>query len=67
MCGLKTRAKPSPTSNTCVAKSTTASVIDSFAASCTPIVFSTTRITITIAPTTMSHGFCFSGSQKIER
>ena len=66
-CGLKTSTKPSPTSSTCVAKSITASVIESLAASCTPTVFSTTSTTITTAPPTMSHGFCFSGSQKIER
>ena len=32
-----------------------------------PMMLSATRITITTAPPTMSQGFCFSGSQKIER
>ena len=37
------------------------------AASLIPTMFSATRRTITIAPPMMSHGFVFSGSQKIER
>ena len=65
--GLNTSAKPSSTSSTCVAKSITASPIDSFAASVTPTMLSVTRRTITTAPPTMSHGFDLSGSQKIER
>ena len=65
--GLKTSANPTMTSRTCVAKSTTASEIESFAASCTPTMFSVTRTTMTTTPTTMSHGFVLSGSQKIER
>ena len=65
--GLKTRKKPSKTSRTWVAKSSTASTIESFAASCTPTTLRVTRITITTAPPTMSHGFVFSGSQKIDR
>ena len=50
-----------------MAKSSTASTIESFAASWTPTMLSVTRITITTAPPTMSHGFVFNGSQKIER
>ena len=65
--GLKTSANPTITSRICVAKSTTASEMESFAASCTPTTFSATRTTITITPPTMSHGFVRSGSQKIER
>ncbi len=65
--GLKTSTSPSATSSTCVAKSITASVIESRAASCTPTMLSTTRTTITTMPPTMSHGFSRSGSQKIER
>ena len=65
--GLKTRTKPSRTSSTCVAKSITASPIESFAASVTPTTLSATSTTITSAPPTMSHGFVLSGSQKIER
>ena len=38
-----------------------------FAASWMPTMLSATRTTTTAIPTTMSHGFCFSGSQKIER
>ena len=51
----------------CVAKSITASVIESRAASWTPTMFRTTRTTITIVPPTMSHGFSRSGPQKIDR
>jgi len=65
--GLKIRAKPSATSSSCVAKSTTARKMLSFAASLIPTMFSRTRRTITIAPPTMSQGLRFSGSQKIER
>jgi hypothetical protein len=65
--GLKTSTNPRITSSTWVAKSTTASVIDSLAASVTPTTLSPTRTTITIAPTTMSQGLVRSGSQKIER
>ena len=65
--GLKTRTKPRMTSTTCVAKSMTASVIESRAASCTPTTFRQTSATITTAPPTMSHGFVFSGSQKTDR
>ena len=65
--GLSTSAKPTATSRICVAKSRTASVIYSLAASCTPTTFSATSTTITIAPPTMSHGFVRSGSQKTER
>ena len=42
-------------------------MIESLAASCTPITLSVTSTTITAAPPTMSHGFVFKGSQKIER
>ncbi len=48
--GLKTSANPSSTSSTWVAKSTTAKLIESFAASCTPTVLSATSTTMTIAP-----------------
>ena len=48
-------------------KSTTASTTLTRVASCTPTVFRTTRTTITMIPPTMSHGFCFSGSQKMDR
>ena len=65
--GLKTRMKPRITSSTCVAKSTTASVTLSFAASWTPTMFSATSTTMTIAPPTMSPGFSRSGSQKTDR
>ena len=65
--GLKTSTKPSSTSRIWVAKSITASPIESFAASVTPTTLSATRTTITTAPPTMSHGFVLSGSQKIER
>ena len=66
-CGLKMRAKPIRTSRSCVAKSMTARKMLSRAASLIPTMLSTTRIAITSAPPTMSHGFRFSGSQKIER
>ena len=65
--GLKTSAKPSTTSSTCVPKSITARPIESLAASVTPTTLSETSTTITTAPPTMSHGFDRSGSQKIER
>ena len=65
--GLKTSTKPSATSSTCVAKSITASVIESRAASWTPTMLRTTSATMTTMPPTMSHGFSRSGSQKIER
>ena len=65
--GLNTSANPMITRSTCVAKSTTASEMESFAASCTPTTFSVTSTTMTIAPPTMSHGFVRSGSQKTER
>ena len=65
--GLKTSANPTTTSRICVAKSITASVIESFAASWTPTTLRATRITITTIPPTMSQGFWRSGSQKIER
>ena len=65
--GLKTSTKPSATSSNWVAKSITASVIESLAASWIPTMLSTTSATITITPPTMSHGFSRSGSQKIER
>ena len=65
--GLKTRTKPRITSSTWVAKSITARLIDSRAASWTPTVFSATSTTMTTAPPTMSQGFVLRGSQKIER
>jgi len=67
MSGLNTSARPTITSKTWVARSTTASVTESLAASETPTTLSATRSTITIAPPTMSQGFVRSGSQKIER
>ena len=45
------------TSSSCVAKSTTARKMFSFAASLIPTMFSATRTTITAAPPMMSHGF----------
>ena len=39
----------------------------SFAASWTPTMFSPTSSHVSPMPTTMSHGFVFSGPQKIER
>ena len=65
--GLNTSATPSTTSSTCVPRSMTARVTESFDASETPTMLSPTSTTITAAPTTMSHGFVLSGSQKIER
>ena len=50
-----------------MAKSITASTIDSRAASWTPTMLRTTSTTMTTAPPTMSQGFVFSGSQKTER
>jgi hypothetical protein len=66
-CGSNTSAKPTITSNSCVPKSITARKMFRPAASLIPTMFSATRKTITIVPPTMSHGFVFSGSQKIER
>ena len=65
--GLNTSTNPRITSRIWVAKSTTAREIESFAASVTPTTLSETRITITIAPATMSHGLVFNGSQKTDR
>ena len=65
--GLKIRTKPRSTSSAWVPKSMTARTTLSFAASLTPTMFTPTRTTTTMAPTITSHGFCFSGSQKIER
>src|SRR5574340_1356018 len=65
--GLKTRKKPRITSTTWVAKSITASVIESLAASWTPTMLSATRTAMTTAPPTMSHGFVLSGSQNTDR
>jgi hypothetical protein len=55
------------TSRIWVAKSTAARPTLIRADSWIPTMLSATRSTITTAPPTMSHGFCFSGSQKIER
>ncbi len=45
----------------------TASTMFRRAASFTPTTFTPTSRAITAAPTITSHGFSFSGSQKIER
>ena len=50
-----------------MAKSITASTIESFAASWTPTMFSVDEDDDHDAPPTMSQGFVFSGSQKTER
>ena len=65
--GEKIRTKPRVTSIAWVAKSMTASTMFSRAASLTPTMFTATRSTTTAEPTITSHGFSFSGSQKIER
>ena len=65
--GLKIRAKPSRTSSSCVAKSISARKMFRRADSWMPTTFRRTRNATTSAPPTMSQGFCFSGSQKIER
>ena len=65
--GEKISTKPSATSSACVAKSMTARITLRRAASFTPTMFTATRSTITTIPTITSHGFCLSGSQKIER
>ena len=67
MLGEKISAKPSSTSSAWVAKSITASSTLSLAASLTPTMLMATSSAITAAPTTTSHGFCFSGDQKIDR
>ena len=66
-CGLNTSTVPIRTSSTCVAKSMTARITESRAASWTPTMFSATSATITTTPPTMSQGFVRSGSQKIAR
>ena len=55
------------TSKSCVAKSTTARMTFSRAASLIPTMLIATRIRITAAPPMMSHGFVRSGAQKIDR
>ena len=55
------------TSRSWVAKSTIAREMFSPAASLIPMMFRATSRMITIAPTTMSQGLSFSGSQKIDR
>jgi hypothetical protein len=67
VCGLRISTKPSRTSKSCVAKSTTARKTFRLAASRTPTMLIPTRRTMTTAPPTMSQGFSFSGSQKTER
>jgi len=67
MCGLKIRKKPSATSNNCVAKSITARTMLSRAASLTPTMLMPTSSHVSPTPTMMSHGFVFSGAQKIDR
>ena len=66
-CGSKTIANPMITSTSWVAKSTTARKTFRPAASLIPTMLIATRIRITAAPPMMSHGFVFSGSQKIDR
>ena len=55
------------TSSTCVAKSMTREHDVELADSWMPTMFKATSRTITMPPPTMSHGFCRSGPQKIER
>ena len=50
-----------------MAKSITASTMFSWAASLTPTMLIATSSDDHDAPTMMSHGFCFSGAQKIDR
>ena len=66
-CGEKIRTNPSPTSSSCVAKSSTASRTFRLAASLMPTMFSPTSSQVTPMPTITSHGVVRSGSQKIER
>ena len=66
-CGLKMSTKPSRTSRSCVAKSTTARKTLRLAASLIPTMFSRTRNAITAAPPITSQGVVRSGAQKIER
>ena len=65
--GLKISANPISTSRSCVAKSISARKMFSFADSWMPTTLRATRKTITRMPPMMSHGFSFSGSQKIDR
>ena len=65
--GLKTSTNPSPTSSTCVTKSTTARTTFSRADSWIPTMFSSASTITTTTPPTMSHGFSRSGPQKIDR
>ena len=67
VCGWKMRTKPTATSSSCVAKSSTASMMLSFAASWIPITFSATSTQVNVMPRITSHGVVRSGSQKIER
>jgi len=55
------------TRSTCVAKSTAASATLMRADSWMPMMLRPTSSAMTMAPTMMSHGFCFNGAQKIER
>ena len=64
---MKIRKKPSATSRSCVAKSSTARKMFSFAASWMPTMLMPTSTQVSAIPTTMSHGFVRSGAQKIER
>ena len=67
MLGEKISTKPSTTSSAWVAKSTIARTMLRRAASLTPTMLMATSSTMTTIPTITSHGFCFSGSQKIDR
>ena len=64
---LKMSTKPTTTSSNCVAKSTTARKTLRLAASRMPTMFRRTSTTMTAIPPMMSHGFVFSGTQKIDR
>ena len=66
-CGEKMRKKPIATSSSCVAKSSTASKMLSFAASWMPTMLRPTSSQVKLIPTITSHGVVRSGSQKIER
>ncbi len=67
MCGEKISTNPSPTSSSCVAKSSTASTTLRLAASLIPTTLSPTSSQVKMIPTITSHGVVRSGSQKIER
>jgi hypothetical protein len=66
-CGEKISTNPSPTSSSCVAKSSTASRTLRFAASLMPMMLTPTSSQVSRIPTITSHGVVRSGSQKMER